>query len=262
LFLALVLLISGSLVFSQSPFEGKVTHKLNDESKAKSGNIEIYYGKQKLKGILVSNDTNETGKDDLLMDFSKGLVYHINTREKTYRFDSINNKHSENLPPLFASKSNNKTILGHHSSAYSTMDTAKTDMAGDFKMMFWYADSLSFPVDEKNMNSDLIAFTNGKTICMGMFMQLDLGDGAKGFEIKPVLIEPMHLPESVFEIPGDYTLEIVQPPMADTAAQYEAPMPSKPKMNKAAKTINKKKLPEKPKNEKLPVKSPANKRKE
>jgi len=251
------LLIFSLNLLAQAPFEGKVTHKLTTETTTKSGMVEIYYGKKMIKGIIRQNDEKDLGKDDLLLDFNKGLVIHLNSIDKTYRMDSMKGKSPGMMSALDPMKDQNRVILGYHTSAYIPKDTAGMNLFGNMSLVFWYADSLLFPIDEQFIGSDDIAlFTNGKTIGMGLNMNLEIGESKKTFELDPLLIEPGNLPDSIFDIPGDFVMEsIVADSIAMVDTTYTTPAP-------AEKKIIKKKTPAKPARSKQPVKSKTALRKE
>lgn len=260
----LALIISPSS--AQTVFEGKVTHKLTAETESKSGMIEIYYGKKMIKGIIKQNDDKETGKDDILLDFNKGLVYHLNAVDKTYRLDSMKGRPAGVMSALNPWKEKDRVISGFHTSAYIPKDTAEMNLFGNMTMLFWYADSLLFPVDEQLMGSDDIAlFTNGKTIGMGLNMSMEFGESKKTFELEPVLIEPGNLPASTFEIPADFTIELNDTPVIpDSLREEDAFMLDsvKTQTTPPVKKVIKKKTPPKPNKSKPPVKSNAATRKE
>lgn len=244
--------------FAQSVFEGKVTHKLTAETESKSGMIEIYYGKKMIKGIIKQNDDKETGKDDILLDFNKGLVYHLNAVDKTYRLDSMKGRPSGVMSALNPWKEKDRVISGYHTSAYIPKDTAEMNLFGNMTMLFWYADSLLFPVDDQLMGSDEIAlFTNGKTIGMGLNMSMEFGESKKIFELAPVSIEPGILPVSTFEIPADFAFVYDTPVIPDSLREEDAFMTDSVTTTPAPpvkKTI-KKKTPPKPNKSKQTVKS-------
>ena len=255
--LPFLLLICSFSMYAQAPIEGKVTHKLTAETETKSGLIEIFYGKKKIKGVIRQNDDKESGKDDLLLDFNQGLVYHLNAVDKTYRVDTMIGKTVNTLSALTPLAEKNKVKLGVSTSAFSIKDTSNMNPLGNMTMEFWYADSLMFPIEEKYLGSDeSVLFTNGKTIGMGLIMNFELGESKKTFELEPVLIEPGNLPDSIFEIPGDFVMEsIVADSIAMVDSTYNTPAP-------AARKIIKKKTPAKPTRSKQPVKSNATLRKE
>ncbi len=230
----LFLLFCNTMIFAQTPFQGIVQLRLKDESEKKSGRVEIYYGQNKILGMIRTKDSSENGKDDILLDFSKGIQYRINRQTKTYRVDSI----TADKDPLMSDNmvldsSKRRTIIGYSSAAYSLKDSTESSFFGNMEMTSWYADSLFFPLEKAYAgSSETKIFTNGKTIGMGMEMSLSLGkDMKKAFELLPLSITPQLMPDSLFEIPVGFAEEV---PMADSFAYPISPVEDAPAISKPA----------------------------
>lgn len=173
-----------SAIFSQIPFEGKITHKITSELENQSGIIEMFYGKQKVRGI--ANDSNlERNSDITIFDFAKGLKYHIHPLEKTYTIDSLDRKSPNNFFNSFIKTGKHNTISSHYCSAFAITDTIKDDNE-NMHFIFWYADSLYFPINNQYINSsEIFAFTNGKNIGMGMDLSMTSGEEEKNTQYYP-----------------------------------------------------------------------------
>ena len=274
--LSLLLLLITSLAFAQTAFTGKVTHIFKNDQEKESGTIEIFYGDQKVRGIKkLALPKKDDDNDDIMIDFSKGVIYHINPFQKTYSVDTMKARPASTFPLLVAEPSKNTTVLNHHCSAFIVNDNDKTGFMDNMNFLFWYADSLYFPVNEKNLLSDEISlFTNGKTIGMGIAITMQEAGNKKIFGLTPVAIEPMALPDSLFEVPKDYVLETTEQYLrADTATMMEADSAARimdsvvKAMDSTIRAIDppkkpvKKSVPKSTKN-KAPVKAEAIRRKE
>jgi hypothetical protein len=246
--LSILLTIFTLTLFAQTQFEGKVTHTFKTELDNETGTIEVFYGNQKIKGLKkIKGKENENGTDDLVIDFSKGILYKINAAAKTYSADTFINKTNTVFGTLTKLSGKNKIILDHSCSAFTITD--KNEAIGGMDFLFWYADSLYFVVDEKYLQSDEAAlFTNGKTIGMGISVTMQAANAKMVFGLTPSLIEPMHLPDSVFEIPKEYILE------ASTDQYLKSDSVIKVEMSRIDSAINPPKPPKAIKN-KIPVKS-------
>jgi len=268
-FLSLYLLLLTPAVFSQLPFTGKVTHLFKNDEEDENGTVEVFYGNQKVRGIKkLAHPKHDYDNDDLLIDFSKSVIYHINPLQKTYSIDTMKAGPASTFPLLVAEPSKNTTILNRHCSAFTVNDKEKMGFMDNMGFLFLYADSLYFPVNEKKLLSDEIAlFTNGKTIGMGIAITMQEGGNKKIFGLTPVAIEPMAVPDSLFEVPKDYVLETTyQYLKSDTAVKMAVDsvatiMDSMIRVNTPPKKPVKKTTPKSTKN-KAPVKGAATRRKE
>ncbi|MGG9964620.1 hypothetical protein [Ferruginibacter sp. SUN106] len=269
--LSILLAIFGLTLFAQTQFEGKVTHTFITERENETGTIEVFYGNQKIKGLKkIKGKENENGTDDLVIDFTKGILYKINAVTKTYSADTFINKKNTVFGTLLKLPGKNKTILDHSCSAFTITGNGKNEFMGEMDFLFWYADSLYFTIDEKYLQSDEVTlFTNGKTIGMGISVTTQAGNIKQVFELIPAQVEPMHLPDSLFEIPGDYTVETVdyRTIISDSAITDSAQMMMMKAADSAVKIIAaaeelKKKTPHKPVKNKAGIKSAATRRKE
>lgn len=201
-------LFSCSVVFSQTPFEGKIIFKLTTEEENQSGRLELLYGKDKIKGEMKRSGPEAKKDDIIIIDFSKGIIYEINDSAKKYSIRQLKSP-DNNLFVNYRKTEMKKMILGQPCSAFSFIDTTeKSDFIGDMDFMFWYADSLFYPVNEKYMHSDDIPiFTNGKNIGMGMTAKMKVIDKATFFDLQPIEIIPMPLADSLFTLPRSYILK-------------------------------------------------------
>lgn len=201
---------SGNFVFAQKSFEGKVTYKFQEATGKSEMRMDAYFGKQKIKAILKESDSIKNGKDDLLIDFTKGIIYHLNSTNKTYRADSMKNFTVQGMPAVTPASGKSKNILGYHATEFTGLDTSKSEFMVQMNFTIWYADSLYFPFDKAYANKDMIPmFGNGSTISMGM--EID-----KYFLMTPVSVEPQSLPGSIFSVPADYLQEQYFEPAADS----------------------------------------------
>lgn len=248
--------------FCQLPFEGKIVYKMVDGEKMKEASIEAWFGKGKIKAIV--NETNEDRKpkEDLLIDFTNGIIYYLDTDNKTYRIDSLANKKS--FPGLTKTPAKNKTITGYPATAYGTIDTSDSEFLGKMEMNFWYADSIYFPVDSKyNFYEMIPIFSNGTNIGLGMEMNLGISSPEKSFTITALSVTPMQLSDSDFILPQDYTIEEeLAATKMDTAYLNEPPMMDTPMAapkKATTKTIKNKPASKKPVKSKSPAKSAATK---
>lgn len=255
--LLFIVIFFAALAFSQTVFQGKVIHKFITERDNETGTVEVFYGNLKIKGVKKITPPVkgiEINDDVLIIDFSKGVSYHVNPVTKTYRADSLKNKRPNAFPALVKDSRKNTKILNQSCSAFVLDTTAKN--AGAFiknmDFLFWYADSLNFPIDEQYINSDdLGMFTNGKTIGMGLTVTLDLNQNKKTLSLIPISVEPMQLPDSLFEIPRDYILET-------NPTRYSTDDTLNAAMSKIDSAVNPPKVPREPK-KKTPLK-PAQKK--
>jgi hypothetical protein len=203
-FLALVLSIFYMTAFSQVLFEGKVTHLVTTQEGAIPDTLEIFYGKQKIISVSKAGKPGRTVGDDIIIDFSKELVYYINVSKKTYTKNSLRYDLSEMFLNFFRKTGEQKTILNYRCSAYTISDSGKIEKNKDIDLLFWYSDSLFYPLSKKYKHSpELYNFTNGETIAMGITMSF--GRSSK-IAMVPVLVQRMELNEALFEIPIGYTL--------------------------------------------------------
>jgi hypothetical protein len=255
-----LLLFITPAVFSQTIFMGKVTHQFKSDKENESGTVEVFYGDQKIKGIKKTRGKeNQARTDDILIDFSKGTIYHINALKKTYKADTLTNKSVNMLGGQLYPTKKNKMVLNYSCSAFALSDTGKFGTGMDF--LFWYADSLYYPVNEKYLHADeVLLFTNGKTIGMGVAIGSELYGEKIVIGMNPLAVEAISLPDSLFEIPKDYVLEkyeqYIQADSTVLASDSVARMldsavkavktPKKP-VKKAVPQSGKKKLPVNPK---------------
>jgi hypothetical protein len=206
LFLFLTYLLFSALIFSQTVFEGKVKHSLTAEKLNQKGTVEVFYGNQKIKGKIYMPAEEGIKEDEILIDFSKGILYHLYPLKKTYHLTHLKNKISSfpNLPAT----TQKKIILNLSCTSFFLKDTAKSEWMGEMDIMFWFADSLYFPVSEEYLTSDEIPlFTNGKTIGMGMNINMPFeGKDKNIFILTPTSIEKGAIPDSIFQIPINYKL--------------------------------------------------------
>jgi len=246
-------LLSCSMAFSQTPFEGKISYKLAAENEHESGTIEVLYGNQKIKGSFKKNSLEFNDHHVILIDFLKGIIYDINDSTKSYTAKSLKNKPDMDFISRYNKSGIKKNILGQTCSSFSLVDTTnKGEFFGDMEFIFWYADSLYFIVSEEYLNSDdMIIFTNGKNIGMGMTMKTeDLGKNTF-FNLEPVKIEAMPLADSLFELPAGYVLKKTGEQQPGTGLQKEEsfeiklseiksdgppPLPPPPKKKKKGKS--------------------------
>lgn len=195
-------------------------------------------------------------------------MYNINHLNRTYKIDSIKNKMSHSFPSFVPIPEKNKLILNRSCSAFSLDSSKKNVFTDKMNFLFWYADSLHFSVDDKYLISDDMAvFTNGKTICMGIKIIIDDHNVKKTAELTPVLVTPMHLADSIFEIPADYILEVtgnqyIQETPVDSTVMVQIATEDSAIKSIKSPGVSKKKTPAKSTPNKSAVKSPANKRKE
>lgn len=192
---------------SQTNFQGKVVYTLSVKSveQNSSDTLEIYFGRNKIKGVQRGSSKK---KEDLLIDFEEGLSYTIKHDSKTYQVDKIEEGKTGDL---VADKSANKILLNQPATAYSVLP--KDSSAGfGAKATYWYADSIFYIVPQQYVSSqDVTMFTNGKNLGLGMYMGLKFGEVTMIVEGKPMSIEPMSLPDSLFIMPADYVLDIPEP---------------------------------------------------
>jgi hypothetical protein len=248
--LSLSFLLIIAAVYPQAPFVGKITHKMTSNQENMVGTIEIFYGEQKIRAVKKIEGGKEFDDADMVVDFFKGIVYHMNTALKTYRADTIKSNSFHRSPKFVAVAAKNTTLLNHQCSAFTVIDKNAKGLMDDMDFVFWYADSLYFPVyDDNFLFEETALFTNGKHIGMGITINMQLGDKKLIAAISPVTIEPRPVPDSLFEIPKDYVLETTsQYIMADTAVIQEIdglkanPVPKKP-IKKTVPQSNKKKVP-------------------
>lgn len=162
-FALIAIMTLGSTSFAQKNFEGKIVYQMTAESKNENAEITAYFSNQKIKAEVKKWDSLSSRKDDLLMDFEKGIVYYIDPNNKTYRAENILDKKIDRMPALEPLPGKNKLLLGYHCTAYQIKDTIKSDFMGPMNFCFWYADSLYFFIKEEYRSIDMVPmFTNGK----------------------------------------------------------------------------------------------------
>ncbi len=206
--LSIFFLFSCFSLFPQIPFEGKITYKLTTESDDRSGVIEVFYGKQKIKGILKNAGIKLKKANIMLIDFSNNLLYEIDDSTKSYTVDSIGIKSANSLFSRYQLSGKKKNILQKPCSEFYYIDTVSDDIVRNLDFLFWYADSLYFPVNDKYLGSDeIVMFTNGKNIGMGMAMKMEIFKKETFLNLQPIQIEPRQLADPLFDLPAGYTLK-------------------------------------------------------
>ena len=205
---AVILLFAFTNISAQNNFEGKIIYKLTSPEKGTgNGIIETYFGKQKIRVYVKENELS--GRDDLLLDFEKGIVHYINTISKTYKTDSLSNRKKRSMPTLNSSPAGNKIISGYSCSAFSFTDTSKSDFMGDMFFSVWYADSLLFNISDEQKDYEMVPmFTNGTSVGMGMEMGMGKEKKKITMSLVPLSITFQVLPDSIFNISGDYTAQL------------------------------------------------------
>jgi hypothetical protein len=240
----LFFIIIGASLFSQTQFEGKITYKLTTDKIVDSNIIEVYYGKQKIIGIMKRNNATNGRKESILIDFTKGLISRINTERKNFQTDSLIRRMNKSVRQTFIKTGKTDNILNQHCSEYTFANTAKTEDLENMHYLFWYADSLDFSVQGNlPITSDLFLFTNGQKVGMGLKIN-DIKHNDK-FELHPISIDTFSPPDTIFEIPVDYQVvknidSIPNDGVADSVAKYSPPVVKLPK--KVPLPTNKKKL--------------------
>jgi hypothetical protein len=246
LFLSLLFILPA--VFSQTIFMGKVTHQFRSDQDNMTGTVEVFYGDQKIRGIKrLDHIKHDYDNDDLLVDFSKGIIYHINTVQRTYTATDMKSGYGGKFPKLVAAPEKNIRLLNYQCNAFiikSDDNRAVIDYGG---FIFWYADSLYFPVSEPDLlTEDIALFTNGKNVGMGITANIKIEEKNIDAALIPVAVERMPVPDSIFEIPKDYVLEKPELDIhLDSVAKATGP-PKKP-VKKPVPQSGKKKVPVKAK---------------
>src|SRR4051812_26741165 len=73
----------------QSNFEGKVNYRMTISQEPDSSTVEALFGNQKIK-VLVNPGMNKPGdREDLLLDFEKGILYKITNHSRRFTVDSL-----------------------------------------------------------------------------------------------------------------------------------------------------------------------------
>jgi hypothetical protein len=204
-----VLSLICQLAVGQKNFEGKIIYKFFQSDEKNEGTFETYFGKEKIK-VLIKANNSKSEKDDLLIDFNAGILYYINSNNKTYRKENLGDslKITYRMSSLQITPKKNKTILGYHCTAYSGKDTIKSGFSEPMSFTIWYADSLLFGFNKKYLIGNMIpVFGNGSKI--GLAFELMLGNDKKRNKMEASLfsIEPSSSPDSFFIIPQDYVAE-------------------------------------------------------
>ncbi len=202
-------LFSRAVVFSQAPFEGKIIYKMTGDDENQSGMAEVLYGKQKIKGAVKKSSAEAKQDDIIIIDFSKGIFYRINDSAKNYSARQLKNDSTNSIFVRYHKTEMKRNILGQHCSSFSFIDTTqRKSLIGDMDFLFWYSDSLYYPVSQQYINSDDIPmFTNGKNIGMGVKMEMDILGKRTVVNLEPVQIQAMLLPDSLFDLPKGYILK-------------------------------------------------------
>jgi hypothetical protein len=87
--LFLLLLVSPIIVHAQQNFEGTIRYNLQSGIFGDSLQLEIKYGKTKVKISTHMIRSSELAKVDCIYDFPNGLMYEINHTDKTYSIDTL-----------------------------------------------------------------------------------------------------------------------------------------------------------------------------
>ncbi len=217
----LALVCFATNLFSQKVFEGKILYKVINTEGKEAGIIEVLFGKEKIKTTIIKNNYPKKATGDLLLDFSKGLVYHIYYGSKEYKIDSLLLKSNSNKSQKFIPTGAVRNIAGYNCKAYiNTTPEEKRYMEDDSVSILWYSDSLFFYVDAKfAITEEMMFLINGKTINLGITTSAKNADSL--FKVLPISITAMPLPDSLFKMPADYALEAgsfykTKPANADT----------------------------------------------
>ena len=202
---AFILFFINTSVFAQQNFEGRIIYKYSESTNNKTGSIEAFFGNKKIKAHITDSSKGET-KDDILIDFEKGVAYSIDIEKKYFTTDSFTNKRGSLFPSLTLAPEKNKIIKGYHCSAYIGNDSVKREYREPTNVTTWVADSLYFFFDNKYANPEMIpVFGDGKNIAMGFEIKMTLKGQPVMMKSVPVLIEYLKMPDSFFTIPSGYT---------------------------------------------------------
>lgn len=188
-------------LYAQQNFEGKIVYAGNFLGKEE---ITVFFGKDKLLTKTSPIDSINGNNKDLLIDFSKGVVYYLDRLTKTYSSENITDSKSDfHVLTPWAEK--NVTVLGHHCSAYKPADRS-TDKPERSPFSIFYADDLFYHVKEEYTRMQgLQFFTNGKNVGMGI--EMEATDNKKqGIFPVSIAAEKM-LPDSIFTIPQNYKMK-------------------------------------------------------
>ncbi len=217
-----ILLLIVNSIFAQKNFEGKIIYKINSGSPGESAVITAYFGNQKIKADYKNLDSARDGKESVLLDFEKGIVYYINARAKTYRANNILDKNMDRMPAIKPLPEKNKQLLGYSCAAYITTDTSRNEYMAFNPFYFWYADSLFFKVKNEYSNIDMVPFfTNGTRVGMGVQMNLGHGWGELNVELSPIAVKEQPVTDTVFALTG-LQLEINRSYMPEDSTQIKA----------------------------------------
>ena len=201
-----VFIFCTSVFLSQTPFEGKITYMSNVFGEVKKDSTEVFFGIQKIKSRQVGPGSGSNAEEDILVDFAKGKLYHINNMFKTYRIEILGK--NPTFSNSFAKTEKRELRLNESCTAFSLKGISldKIDQNGRV-YYYWFADSLFFPVKEEYaLAQQTIMFTNGKTTGMGMKVGIKNDKENNVIEQNPVLIEKKHVQDSIFTIPKNYKL--------------------------------------------------------
>lgn len=248
---------------AQKKFEGIIVYKLTAIHKKTVFFNEVHFKDGKLRCIFRTNDFHPAPKADWLIHFDSLLIAYTNSWKDTGYAAPLDKVESRTDPHLLKSGQKGKTIMGYQTTTYKGFDSEGIHPDRAKKFYAYYADSLLFPIPSEYLTNQIVHFTNGHSVCLGM--ALHFKNPEDDIDIKAISVKPQSLPDSLFlisrynpwevsrEISDEATIKVDSLPALanDTTALDQFRNPHAPKHKPSRKNTHKQ-----------PTKSPATKPKE
>lgn len=242
--------------YAQQHFEGTVRYSQTSKStdRDKAPDLTVRFGKNAIRIVAMRNAVQ---LDDLLIRLDSGMMYTLNPEERTFK-----------AKPLISTENNRDfvgptEIAGYKVNTFNLADEGysvlNAVMAKIGKVWLFPSKDLHYPVPAKYLQNMELCMIHENRIVLGITIidqMKTFSDSATSdtMSIQATSVNPEVLPDSVFDVPKDYTAyvepvyndmdsaaypaEIVTEPAADYAAPPAPPAaPKKPAVKKKAGAV-------------------------
>ncbi|MET0638349.1 MAG: hypothetical protein ABWZ25_20130 [Chitinophagaceae bacterium] len=215
--LLILCIFSSGVVFTQTPFEGRIDYLLTSRDSTVQIFMSGYFSGRKIfiqTKLLKVPGGEENKEEKLLLDFENGFLDRINDQEKQIVRQLMTGPAAQkDLPPLIRTEQTS-TLQQYKTVAYQTpefspeesKDSVKINMA--VQVRIWYAEDLLFEVPEEMKLVQMVPLFSNGHIALASSIKIGKDEKEMLLNTRATEVRPGRLAPVLFQVPHDYRIDV------------------------------------------------------